>query len=165
VLSDGGADEMITVKQPSTKMGTDSDIGSGTLLLEERNPSPVGVQKPGASQTTELVVGIYPRRNDDRSGQAGCVPTTRHDKSRSRTGRDTEIAKTDRRVLAIAGIFQMMLALNETIGPEGPRVICGTATPDEQALGSFIRRKLKQLPFWISVSLCRLGMETARRSP
>jgi hypothetical protein len=32
--------------QPSTKVGADSNIGVGTLLVEERNPSIVGVQ-PG----------------------------------------------------------------------------------------------------------------------
>jgi hypothetical protein len=58
------------------KMGTDSGISAGTLLVEERNPGLVGVQKPDASETTQLVVATYPRWRDDRSGQAGCVPTT-----------------------------------------------------------------------------------------
>jgi hypothetical protein len=34
VLSVGGADERITVKQSSTKVGVNSDIGVGTLLVE-----------------------------------------------------------------------------------------------------------------------------------
>jgi hypothetical protein len=34
------------VKSPSTKIGEDSDIGVGTLLVEECNPSLVGVQNP-----------------------------------------------------------------------------------------------------------------------
>jgi hypothetical protein len=37
-------------------MGADSDIGVGTLLVEKRNPSLVGVHKPDASKATEGVV-------------------------------------------------------------------------------------------------------------
>jgi hypothetical protein len=44
VLSASGTDERITDKQSSTKVGADNDIGVGTLLLEERNSSLVGVQ-------------------------------------------------------------------------------------------------------------------------
>jgi hypothetical protein len=73
-------------------MGADSNIGIGTLLMEKRNPSLVGVQKPDASETTEVVVAAHPRRRDNRSRQAGRIPTTHHYKSRSRTGRDTKVS-------------------------------------------------------------------------
>lgn len=77
-------------------MGADSNIGVGALLVEEQ-------PMPHACETTELVVLIDLRRRNDRSRQAGCVPTTQHDKSRIRTaGRDAEIAKADREVLVTA---------------------------------------------------------------
>jgi hypothetical protein len=69
-------------------MGADSDISVGTLLVGKRNPSLVGVQKPDASETTKVVVLTDPRRREDRSRQARCVPTTHHDESHRRTGRD-----------------------------------------------------------------------------
>jgi hypothetical protein len=63
-------------------MGADSDIGVYLSL--------VGVQQPDASEeATEVVVSIDPRRRDDRSRQARCVPTVHHDESHRRTGRDT----------------------------------------------------------------------------
>jgi hypothetical protein len=62
VLSGGGADERITVKYPSTKMVAGSDIGVGTLLVENCNPSLVGAQKPDAGEATEVVVPTDPRR-------------------------------------------------------------------------------------------------------
>jgi hypothetical protein len=62
VHSGGGADERVTVKYPSTQMGADSDIGVVTLLVENRNPSLVGEQKPNASDATEVVVPTDPRR-------------------------------------------------------------------------------------------------------
>jgi hypothetical protein len=46
VLSGDGADERITVKQSSSKVGANGNIGFGTLLVEERNPSLVGLQSP-----------------------------------------------------------------------------------------------------------------------
>jgi hypothetical protein len=98
-------------------MGADSDIGFGTLLVEKRNPSLVRVQKPDASETTKVVVPTDPRRRDDRSRQARCVPTTHHDESHSCTGRDTEVSKADRRVLEATSIFEVVLRSNETIGP------------------------------------------------
>jgi hypothetical protein len=70
VLSSSGADERVTVKLPSTKMA-DSDIGVGTLLVEKRNPSLVGVQKPDARETAKAMVPTYPRQRDNRSRQAG----------------------------------------------------------------------------------------------
>jgi hypothetical protein len=57
-------------------MGADSNIGIGTLLMEKRDLSLVGIQKPDANETTEVVVATYPRRRDNRSRQAVCVPTT-----------------------------------------------------------------------------------------
>jgi hypothetical protein len=45
VLSSGGADVRVTVKKTSTKMGADSDLGVGTLLVEKRNPSLVEVPR------------------------------------------------------------------------------------------------------------------------
>jgi hypothetical protein len=51
------------------------------------------------------------------------------------------MAKTDRGLLVTTGLFEMML--DETIGLEEPRVIREPVIPDEQALGSFTRRKLK----------------------
>ena len=103
-------------------MGADSDIGVGTPLAEERL---VGVHKPDASETTELVLATDPRRRDDCSRQFGCVPTSHHDKSHSLTGRDMDTSKTDRGVLLIASTFKIMLRSNETIDLEEPRVIGG----------------------------------------
>jgi hypothetical protein len=114
-------------------VGANSNLGFGTLLVEEYNPSFVGVQEPDASETTEVVVATDPRRGNDRIRQAGCVTTTHHDKTRIRTGRDAEVAKTDRGVLVTASIFEMMLGPNETIGPEELRVIGG------HSLGSIVK--------------------------
>jgi hypothetical protein len=49
------------------------------------------------------------------------VPPAHYYKSRICTGRDAEIAKTDRGVLVIASIFEVTLGSNETIGLEEPR--------------------------------------------
>jgi hypothetical protein len=59
------------------------------------------------------VVATDPKRRNDRSRQAGC------------TGRDAEIAKTDREVLVTTSTFEMMLCPYETIGLEEPRVTGG----------------------------------------
>jgi hypothetical protein len=54
VPSRNGADERVTVKKSSTKVGGNINIGVGTLLVEERNPSLVGVQEPDASSRQRL---------------------------------------------------------------------------------------------------------------
>jgi hypothetical protein len=101
---------MVTLDEDSG----DSDIGVGTLIVEKRNQSLVGVQKPDASETTKVAVPTDPRRRDDCSRQARCVPTTDHDESHRRTGRDTEVSKTDRRVLVATSIFEVIFRSKET---------------------------------------------------
>jgi hypothetical protein len=66
VLSGGGVDEGIT------NVGANGTIGVGTPLVAERNLNLVGIQKPDASETTELVVATDPRPRNGRSRQAGC---------------------------------------------------------------------------------------------
>jgi FAD/FMN-containing dehydrogenase len=49
------------------------------------------------------------------------VPITHHDKTRIRTGRDAEIAKTDRGLLVTVSIFEMMLAATRASGTNAVR--------------------------------------------
>jgi hypothetical protein len=85
--------------------------------VAKRNQSFIGVQKLDASETMKVVVPTDPRRRDDRRRQARCVPTTHHDETHIRTGRDTEVSRNDRVVLVAAIIFEVMLRSNETICP------------------------------------------------
>jgi hypothetical protein len=58
VLSGSGADERIIIKYSSTKVGTNIIIFVGMLLVEERNPSLVRVQRPDASSRDHLDLAI-----------------------------------------------------------------------------------------------------------
>jgi hypothetical protein len=58
--------------QSSTKVGANSNIGTCTLLVEERNLNLIGVKEADASESTEFGVATDPKRRDDCSRQAEC---------------------------------------------------------------------------------------------
>jgi hypothetical protein len=96
------------------EVGVNGKIGVGTLAVREqtssksRNPT---LAKPRNLQSRQIRTG--------ETVVVGRLGVTQTYKIRIRTGRDVEIARTDRGVLVISSIFAKMLGSKEMIGPRG----------------------------------------------
>jgi hypothetical protein len=91
--------------QSSTKVGANSNIATGMLLVEERNLNLIGVKEVDASESTEFGVATDPKRRNGCSRQAEC------------TGKDAELVITDWEVHVTTSIFETILCPYEAKGP------------------------------------------------